>query len=73
MYNQTIGTSCHQCRQKTTDTKTICRYWNRTKLAKFDLKKKTQFNFPGVGVALGFVASSVADAWRSDTERIVPR
>merc|ERR1712012_1432030 len=24
-YNQTIGTSCHQCRQKTTDTKTICR------------------------------------------------
>ena len=27
VYNQTIGTSCHQCRQKTTDTKTICRYW----------------------------------------------
>merc|ERR1712113_1232497 len=26
-YNQTIGTSCHQCRQKTTDTKTICRSW----------------------------------------------
>ena len=26
VYNQTIGTSCHQCRQKTTDTKTICRY-----------------------------------------------
>merc|ERR1712203_258181 len=25
VYNQTIGTSCHQCRQKTTDTKTICR------------------------------------------------
>ena len=24
-YNQTIGTTCHQCRQKTTDTKTICR------------------------------------------------
>jgi len=24
-YSQTIGTSCHQCRQKTTDTKTICR------------------------------------------------
>jgi len=24
-YNQSIGTSCHQCRQKTTDTKTICR------------------------------------------------
>jgi hypothetical protein len=24
-YNQAIGTSCHQCRQKTTDTKTICR------------------------------------------------
>jgi len=25
VYNQTIGTSCHQCRQKTTDMKTICR------------------------------------------------
>merc|ERR550532_199669 len=25
VYNQTIGTTCHQCRQKTTDTKTICR------------------------------------------------
>ena len=25
-YNQSIGTSCHQCRQKTTDTKTICRF-----------------------------------------------
>jgi len=25
VYNQNIGTSCHQCRQKTTDTKTICR------------------------------------------------
>ena len=24
-YNQAIGTTCHQCRQKTTDTKTICR------------------------------------------------
>ena len=24
-YNQTTGTSCHQCRQKTADTKTICR------------------------------------------------
>merc|ERR1712076_219715 len=24
-YSQTIGTSCHQCRQKTTDTKTVCR------------------------------------------------
>jgi len=24
-YNQNIGTSCHQCRQKTIDTKTICR------------------------------------------------
>merc|ERR1712083_850060 len=28
VYNQTIGTSCHQCRQKTTDTKTICRSGN---------------------------------------------
>merc|ERR1719187_1158095 len=27
-YNQTIGTTCHQCRQKTTDTKTICRSGN---------------------------------------------
>ena len=26
VYNQTIGTTCHQCRQKTTDTKTICRF-----------------------------------------------
>merc|ERR1712098_854882 len=25
VYNQTIGTTCHQCRQKTTDMKTICR------------------------------------------------
>ena len=25
VYNQTIGTTCHQCRQKTTDTKTVCR------------------------------------------------
>merc|ERR1711983_557956 len=25
VYNQKIGTTCHQCRQKTTDTKTICR------------------------------------------------
>jgi len=25
VYNQTIGTSCHQCRQKTTDMKTVCR------------------------------------------------
>ena len=24
-YNTSIGTTCHQCRQKTTDTKTICR------------------------------------------------
>jgi len=24
-YNQNIGTTCHQCRQKTTDFKTICR------------------------------------------------
>merc|ERR1719270_1073015 len=24
-YNQKIGTTCHQCRQKTVDTKTICR------------------------------------------------
>jgi len=24
-YNQKIGTTCHQCRQKTIDTKTICR------------------------------------------------
>jgi len=24
-YSQEIGTSCHQCRQKTTDMKTICR------------------------------------------------
>merc|ERR1712062_279241 len=28
VYNQTIGTSCHQCRQKTTNTKTICRSGN---------------------------------------------
>merc|ERR550532_3156697 len=28
VYNQTIGTTCHQCRQKTTDTKTICRSGN---------------------------------------------
>merc|ERR1712012_27957 len=27
-YNQAIGTTCHQCRQKTTDTKTICRSGN---------------------------------------------
>ena len=26
VYNQTIGTTCHQCRQKTTDTKTVCRF-----------------------------------------------
>merc|ERR1712241_307701 len=25
VYNQKIGTTCHQCRQKTVDTKTICR------------------------------------------------
>merc|ERR1719222_68684 len=25
VYNKTIGTTCHQCRQKTIDTKTICR------------------------------------------------
>jgi len=25
VYNQTIGTSCHQCRQKTVDMKTVCR------------------------------------------------
>ncbi|XP_064102432.1 cell division cycle-associated protein 7-like [Macrobrachium nipponense] len=25
IYNQSIGTTCHQCRQKTIDTKTICR------------------------------------------------
>jgi len=25
VYNQSIGTTCHQCRQKTVDTKTICR------------------------------------------------
>merc|ERR1719186_251888 len=25
VYNQNIGTTCHQCRQKTVDTKTICR------------------------------------------------
>jgi len=25
VYNKTIGTTCHQCRQKTVDTKTICR------------------------------------------------
>ena len=25
VYNQQIGTSCHQCRQKTVDMKTICR------------------------------------------------
>lgn len=25
VYNQAIGTSCHQCRQKTTDMKTVCR------------------------------------------------
>lgn len=25
IYNQNIGTTCHQCRQKTVDTKTICR------------------------------------------------
>jgi hypothetical protein len=25
IYNKSSGTSCHQCRQKTTDTKTICR------------------------------------------------
>ena len=24
-YNTTIGTTCHQCRQKTIDTKTVCR------------------------------------------------
>merc|ERR1712242_487018 len=24
-HNTSIGTTCHQCRQKTTDTKTICR------------------------------------------------
>jgi len=24
-YSQTLGTTCHQCRQKTTDTKTVCR------------------------------------------------
>merc|ERR1712062_176657 len=28
VYNQTWGTSCHKCRQKTTDTKTICRSGN---------------------------------------------
>merc|ERR1712059_31991 len=25
VYNQSIGTTCHQCRQKTVDTKTVCR------------------------------------------------
>jgi len=25
VYDQSVGTSCHQCRQKTLDTKTICR------------------------------------------------
>ncbi|KAK7073489.1 Cell division cycle-associated protein 7, partial [Halocaridina rubra] len=25
IYNQSVGTTCHQCRQKTVDTKTICR------------------------------------------------
>ena len=26
VYNKIIGTTCHQCRQKTIDTKTICRF-----------------------------------------------
>ena len=25
VYNQSRGTTCHQCRQKTLDTKTVCR------------------------------------------------
>merc|ERR1719382_2439250 len=25
IYNTSIGTTCHQCRQKTIDTKTVCR------------------------------------------------
>lgn len=25
IYNQSVGTTCHQCRQKTIDTKTVCR------------------------------------------------
>jgi len=28
VYNRDIGTSCHQCRQKTTDMKTVCRSGN---------------------------------------------
>jgi len=28
VYNQNIGTTCHQCRQKTVDTKTVCRSGN---------------------------------------------
>ena len=39
------------------------------------LKREWDFikPLPGVGIVWGFEASSVADAWRSDMERIVLR